>query len=401
MNLLGEVLYSFREMESPLNFWWWSTLTAISAIIKDNVYLDRGGAFKTYPNIFTMLLADSGMKKGAPVAFAKRLVQQVNNTTIISGRSSIQGIMQKLGTGTSQPGGHVNKKATAFIVASEFTSSLVNDPAALTILTDLFDRNWNAGEYASLLKMDSYKLHAPTISLLVATNKAHFEDFIGNKDFKGGFIGRMFVISEKFVNKLNPLIRPLSHVPNETGWLTYLQEVAKLEGPFRPISDTPAGDLFEKWYHEFYGRIQTDRIEDETGTVQRYGDSILKVAMLISLSKRCDLVIDLEDMQESIKRCELFIGSVRQATFGKSGKSSMTAQKTLIINELLDRPNNQISRKLLLSKYWMHFEASELDGMIQSFEQSGLIASGAIGGEVIYVLNPAEVEGLKKYFKGE
>jgi hypothetical protein len=401
MNLLGEVLYSFQELESPVNFWYWSTLAAISAIVKDNVYLDRGGAFKTYPNIYVMLLANSGMKKGPPVAFAKRLVQSVNSTKIISGRSSIQGIMKELGTAVSQPGGHVNKKATAFIVASEFTSSLVNDPAALTILTDLYDRNWNPGEYASLLKMESYKIQAPTISLLVATNKAHFDDFVTNKDFKGGFIGRMFVIAEKNVNKLNPLIRPMINKPNEEGWVNYLKEVSQLQGEFRPIADTEAGDIFEKWYHDFYGRVNLDKVEDETGTIQRYGDSVLKVAMLISLSKRKDLVIDKEDMEEAIKRCGLFIGSVRQATFGKSGKSSMADQKTLIIKELLDRPNNQISRAILLSKYWMHFEGHELDTMIQSMEQAGLIMSGSVGNQIIYGLKPEEVEALRKYFKGE
>ena len=400
MSLLSEVLYSFRDMESPLNFWYWSTLAAISAVVKDNVYIDRD-AFKTYPNIYVMLLAQSGMRKGPPVAFAKNLVQQVNNTKIISGRSSIQGIMKEMATGTSQPGGHVNKRSTAFIVASEFTSSLVNDPAALTILTDLYDRNWNQGEYTSLLKMDTFKLNKPVITLLVATNAAHFEDFVTNKDFKGGFIGRMFVIAEKNVNKLNPLIRPLPARHDESKWVEYLRSLSELEGPFRPIHDTPAGDLFEKWYHEFYSRVQSDRIEDETGTIQRYGDSVLKVAMLISLSKRRDLVIDLEDMADAIKRCELFIGSVRQATFGKSGKSSMAAQKTLIIHELLDRPNNQISRAMLLSKYWMHFEGSELDTMVQSFEQAGLVTSGSIGGQIIYALNPNEVDALRKYFKGE
>ena len=116
-----------------------------------------------------MLHADSGLKKGPPVNLAKKLVKRVNNTRIISGRSSIQGMLKELGEGYSLPGGQIVKKSVAFIAASEFSSSIVEDKAAMTILTDLYDRNWNEGEW-TLLKMENFTLKDPTITLLVATN---------------------------------------------------------------------------------------------------------------------------------------------------------------------------------------------------------------------------------------
>ena len=195
MSWLDDLVNQHKELESPTPFWYWAGLCTISAVVKDNLYLDRF-AYKLYPNIYVMLHADSGLKKGPPVGLAKRLVKAVNNTKIISGRSSIQGILKELGTAETQPGGKILHKSVGFIVASEFSSSLVSDPAAMTILTDLYDRQYNEGEYKSLLKMDTFSLKDPTISLLVATNEAHFEDFIAAKDMKGGFIGRMFIIAE-------------------------------------------------------------------------------------------------------------------------------------------------------------------------------------------------------------
>src|SRR5262245_60677200 len=110
------------ELESPESFWKWSALSAISAVMKDQVWMDRGGIFKTYPNIYVMLHADSGLKKGPPISMAKQLVTPVKNTRIITGRSSIQGILKEMGTAYSAPGGKVSTKSVVFICSSELSS---------------------------------------------------------------------------------------------------------------------------------------------------------------------------------------------------------------------------------------------------------------------------------------
>jgi hypothetical protein len=401
MSIITEIVDSFKEMESPSQFYYWSALAAISAVVKDNVYLDRGGAFKTYPNIYVMLHADSGGKKGPPVNLAKRLVKEVKNTKVISGRSSIQAILKELATAVSGPNGTINAKATGFIVASEFTSAIVNDPAALTILTDLYDRNYNEGDYTSLLKSEVFRMKDPTITLLVATNEAHFDDFIGNKDFKGGFVGRMFVIVDNDIVNLNPLIRDLQIIPDEQKWIEYLKKLSLIKGPFHSIADTRAGNLYEEWYRDFYTAVRIDKLKDETGTIQRFGDSILKVAMILSLGESSDLFIQEHHILEAIARCEVFVGSIRKTTMGKGGKSSLAYQKTMIINDLINRVNNQATRKELLQRYWMHMSNEDLDSIISSFEGAGMITSSAMGGEIIYQIPDVIANELKVYFSGK
>jgi hypothetical protein len=140
MDWLDTILEEHKEYESPTNFWYWSALTAISAVMKDNVWINRGGLFNLYPNIYTILYADSGLKKGPPISMARQLVKMVGNTKIISGRSSVQGIIKELASAETQPGGQINLKAHGFICASELSAALVEDKAALDILTDLYDR---------------------------------------------------------------------------------------------------------------------------------------------------------------------------------------------------------------------------------------------------------------------
>src|SRR5882724_8337773 len=133
---LDTLLKSTDELESPKNFWFWGGLAAIAAIVKDNVWIDRGGAFKQYPNIYVMLLARSGLRKGPPINLAKRLVTKVGKSRIISGRSSIQAILKDMGTSQSAPGGKIIGGADAFILASELSASFVDDKATMDILTD-------------------------------------------------------------------------------------------------------------------------------------------------------------------------------------------------------------------------------------------------------------------------
>jgi len=421
MSWLQKLIEQHSELESPRNFWYWSGLAIISAVVKDQVYLDRAGAYKLYPNIYVMLHADSGLKKGPPVALAKDLVKRVNNTRIISGRSSIQGILKELGTAYTLPSGKVVNKSVGAIFASEFSSSLVSDPFAMTILTDLYDRQYNEGDYRSLLKMETFNLKDPTVTLLVATNEAHFEDFVASKDIKGGFIGRMFVIAETEVQRLNSLTVPLKNPPNRDEMVKYLKEISTLEGPFHamgsryesddfPVSKsmngetywlTPAGKIYDDWYDEFYTSIKHAESKDETGTVQRFGDSVLKVAMLLSLANDKSLSISEHNIIEAITVCEKLLGNVRKATLGKRGKSDTADKKGIILKELINRDNHQITRTMMLKKYMMDFKATELDEIMIEFDQTGIIKVENIGNQVVYRMPESHARQLIQHFKGK
>lgn len=398
MSWIDDILNSTKELESPTSFWYWSSLAAISAIVKDNVFLDRGKAYKLYPNIYVMLLARSGLRKGPPINLAKEIVKKVNNTRIISGRSSIQAILKELGTGYTLPGGKVVNESKAFIVASEFSSSLVEDRASMTILTDLYDRNYNEGEFKSLLKMETFSLKNPTITMLVGTNEPHFEDFITQKDVQGGFIGRMFVIVETKKRRSNPLIDDLENPPDVERLSIYPKTISGLKGQFQSLSKTVAGGIYSKWYNELDESIQQIELEDKTGTLERIGDSVLKVACLLSLADSPDLIITEGHMIEAINVSEKLVGNIRKRTMGK-GQSSLANQKWMVVAELLERDNHSITRTQLMKKMWMHMTANECDEVIHTLSQTGYIVTEKRGEQVVYVMPDKAVNELMEFFK--
>jgi len=423
MTWLEKLLSQHSELESPMNFWLWGGLAAISAVVKDNVWMDRQ-IYNLYPNIYVMYHAESGLKKGPPISMAKQLVKAVNGTRIISGRSSIQGILKELGTAQTQPGGKVNAKSTAFICSSELTSSIVEDKVATDILTDLYDRQYNIGEWRSLLKMESFSLKDPTITMLTATNEAHSNDFFARKDIHGGYFARTFIISENKRNRANSLLVPLINPPKYAELTDYLKELGNLTGAFQPLASrtetehhtiphieiesgetnyfTSAGLLYQQWYEGFIEQIAQQDIKDETGTLNRFGDSVLKVAMLLSLAQNKHLIIDEEAMELAITYCEKLVGNMREMTHGKKGLSEAKNIKNLIMNELLSRDSHQMSRAMMLKKMWAHYkDANEIDEIMMSFDQAGMIKTESIGNQIIYVMPENMVSELKRLYAGK
>lgn len=419
-NWLEEIVHQHRELESPRSFWFWSAIAALSAVVKDQVWMNRQ-IYNLYPNIYVMLHAESGLKKGPPISMARQLVKPVNNTRIISGRSSIQGILKDLGTAYTSPGGKVQTKSVAFICSSELSSSIVEDKVATKILTDLYDRQYNVGEWRSLLKMETFELKDPTITMLTATNEAMAEDFFTRSAIQGGYFARTFIIYEKEGQTSNSLVYPLDHTPNYTGSADYLKEIAKLNGPFaamaslvdeaafkyhrvkhgRDIWFNEVGVIYDDWYEDFSTMIKTAE-KDDTGTLNRFGDSVLKVAMLLSLAKEPKLIITPEAMYEAITESEKLLGNVRKVTIGKSGMSDTAALKSVIIIELLNREPHQISRIMLMKKMWQHYgNSEEFDMLMQSFDASGLIVTSSIGNQIIYTMPDKQVEELKHFMAGK
>lgn len=374
-----------------------------------------------------MLHADSGLKKGPPVNMAKKLVTMVNNTRIYYGRGSIQGILKDLGNAFTQPGGKVFNKSVAFICSSELSSSIVEDKVATKLLTDLYDRIYNEGEWKHLLKMENFMLKDPTITMFTATNESMADDFFTRSAIKGGYFARTFIVYEdaKSNTNVNSLIYPLEEQIDLKPLGDYLKEIAKLNGPFQPLAQMEKTDeyryrkikrgrkgnreiwfnepgiIFDDWYDEFTENKRSMETPDETGTLNRFDASVLKVAMLLSLAEHPKLIITADAVNEAIKTCEKLLGNIRKTTMGKDGISTSAMLKTMIIMDLLAREQHQVSRKQLMKKMWMHYSsAQEFDDMMASFDASGLITTGNIGQTVIYTMPDEQALALRATMEG-
>lgn len=400
MTWLDHLMTVTKESESPRKYYYWAGMSAIAAVVKNQVYLDKF-YYKLYPNIYVLLVGKSGIRKGPPVALAKRLVTEVGNTRVISGRASIQAIITELQKAkTSDNGGPPLTDASGFLTTSEFASFIIQDQQALTILTDLYDGDYNP-EWTNLTKGSGQeKLKNPCLTMIGASNEVHFKDAVPDNALGGGFVARTNIIHADRKSIVNPLTSKPKESIEIPELAKYLKVLSQLSGQFK-YSDG-AREIYNKWYAEFSDGEYTDT----TGTIERLHDHILKAAMLISLSRKVNLVLEEEDIQEAIIACQDFVPGARRVSMG-GGKSITSVGTATFLKELLSRKEHgyAMTRVNMLKKHWADFDSYELDRIAESLEaQKAVIIklislNGSTKKEIVYVLTPAVVDNYSKMQK--
>ena len=298
MGWLDELVKSMEENEAPERYVWWSGLATISAVVRKNIWIDRSGYHKTYPNIYVALISPkSGGRKGAAISMAQSLLESASLTRVISGCNSIQGIIEELGQQKTLSNGTIITEAHGILLSDELDSFLTDDPKALSYLTALYSPNEHEKSWDKTLKSGKTSLKSPCLSLLVASNEILLGSVIKRKDMEGGFVGRTMLVKEGRSAKVNPLIDPPNNPINYDKLALRLLEISKLKGRF--IFTNSARALFIDWYTQ----IRNMETDDVTGTYERLGDHALKVAMLISLSKKDELLLEYDEIQLAIRSC--------------------------------------------------------------------------------------------------
>ncbi len=317
-----------------------------------------------------MLLGESGLGKGFPVNLAKRLVQEANSTRVIAGRSSIQAIIKELATTKSEQGKALITDSRGFIVNGELSTAIIADPDSLTILTDLYDRNYNP-QWNNLLKGDGVeKLKEPYITCLFGSSPAHFYDSIPQANIEGGYIGRNLVIYEEKRSKDLDLLDSEDESIDEDRFTNYIvpKYVPHLENVgkqrVKMVPDEAARNTFNAWRREW--RNNQSIYNDKTGFVNRVPDHVLKVAMLLSLA-RYDFsgCIKRPDIEEAIKQITSLIYASRKAAEG-GGIDPLAQQTKRVVDFLLGAYDQRLTRTELLVRGYGYYDASTLDRIIET-----------------------------------
>jgi len=391
MSWLNELVSQTEEYESPKQFFYWAGLSALSAIVKDKVWIERAGGLQVYLNIYVLLFARSGLRKGPPIDLAKRLVRRIGNTRVISGRSSMEAIIEDLKeVQTNKDTKSIIVDSCGFITASEFSAAIVRSDVALNLLTDMYDRRYNDGEYAvRLIRTGKNILKNPTVSMLGGINEAHFKNFLEHKDITGGFLARTFIIYAEGKNMVNSLMYDMHSQIDEEKLCEHLRLVEKLKGPMK-ICDK-GKMLYDSWYKEFY----KDPVDDKTGTYERVGDSALKIAGLLSLANNVSLEIEPEHILSGIEMAEKFISSARHVTFTSHEEESMSTLKKKVLKILMKREDHKITKARLLQDLYGVMNSEDLIKIQDTLEHAGLIKVYLFGDNVVYEMSKETVKKLK------
>lgn len=385
MDVIKEVLEATQYFEAPQRFYYWSTLAAISAVLKDKVWFNMGDNYNVYPNIYVLLYGPSGVRKGPAINLAEDLVYRVDNTRIIDGRSSIEGIIKELGTMTSRPGGKPPiKDSCGFMVSSELSSSIIGNTSAMDIMTDWYDRIYREREWKYRLKnSESVKLTKPTITWLSGTNEALFREFMPEKNIHGGLIGRMFIISEYKKQRSNSLMFK-TRAPDKAKIAERIRQFTSLEGEFH-IDDSDRHAI-DAWYTKFDTEI-APTLKDDTGFVARALDFVMKIAMIISCGRRGDKTLRTDDIKEAMEVViPLIVPSKRVVNSVKKNDNTLVSKRALILTYLTNSPDFKCERSKLLQNLGLQIDHEDLDKIAQYMIAMNVLVIDQAGGTITYRL---------------
>lgn len=392
MNLIETILDQTSEIETPRSYIRWATLAAISGIVGKKVYTEKY-AYRVYPNIFVMLIGPPGITKSYATDISKKLVRATNHTKIISGMNSIEGIIETLGKATLDEKGipFKDQEAKAFIVASEFTNLLLDNPQAFSVLTDLYDACYG-DEWIKTLKSGIVKLKSPYITMITATNTAHFNDKLRQVDIEGGFIGRTIVILEKNRHCINALIRKPNKTFNLEALMPELERISKIQGQFSWANEQ-AMQYFEDWDRDFKMKTKNDT----TGIYKRMNDTVIKVAMLMSIAEGDELCFSKNLLERAIDTCTDLVTNIKSVTAG-AGEAANSQAIMKFVQALINAEDNRVSHNEMLTKNYQHFDVYEMAKIVETLEEAKVIKIERAGPKKFYVLTD---DAIKNYMRGK
>ena len=356
-----------RDYESPTAFWKWSGYVSIAAILRNNVWLQDGDS-KLYPNIYVLFLASSGARKGRPVQLSERMVKELHVTKTLSGRSSIQGIIDELAhTETDSKTGQMLKGGSAIWYAEELAAGIVQSEEAISILTDIYD---GKTDFKSILRHSPrFKVEQIVFNTLLASNEEMLKNFYNHQATHGGLLARTFLITPAGeFRESNSLLKKVDKSIGYKRCVDSLSEISKLNGEIE--FDETARNEYDPWYTKFRNSYRSG---DKGGIAGRMHTGVKKLAIILAANEE-SLIVRKRHIEEAIIECITLIPNYNEFIMA-SGKSTIADAGAILLTELQNKDDHCLDRRIVLRNHWQDIDAEILDKLAITLEQAGMIQS--------------------------
>jgi len=334
--------------------------------------------------MYVVLVGHPGIGKGTAINPVIAMLKDAGTVNIISDRVTIEYILEKLAKGfPSQmllPGGGVafSQDANCLISAPELQVFAAASQATLSILTDLWDNKEHPWDYGTKTQ-GKYLINKPTINLLGGTTPEWLVSAIPQSAVSGGFTRRVnFVYAKSRAQKIAwPVIKNHSNIWQAL--IDDLRHIATLQGVVQ--FDAEATKVFEKFYHS--KECETSEYDDEATASYKTTKAIhaIKLATVLTIAERDSLVItrsNIEDAITAVTEVESTISLVFRAV----GESDLAIACDRVLRFLEIKGLAQ--RSDILRANWRHISHNDLDVVLATMMQAGMIREHNQGHKVLY-----------------
>lgn len=379
MGFIEDFIDYTKEAESPTSYFRWAAISAVSAVMRDNLY-HEWQYDRLYPNLFILLVGPPAIGKSLPMKIAGRMIKAVDNTKIIEGSASIQAVVKSLGT--FETGGQ--KGASCILYSEELSSFYVKDQMTNELLTDLSDyhETWDR----NLISWQA-KLSKVCMSLFAASNEVLLKSIFDAQAMYGGLLSRTLLIMEKKKRRKDPMIAKRKIIENGSDPLArlnaHLKVISKVKGQI--TFDIDAEGEFVEWYESW------DENRGRTGIEGRMKTHIKKIAMILAMCE--PEAIPLVRKRHIEYAIELCISLYRNyQILAMEGATENVHPAAIVLRMLGEVENYTLSRKLIIRNNLGTFTGAIMDETANQLVEADLIMVRVLNEEHCYCLTPKAME---------
>jgi hypothetical protein len=368
---MGDWLKEFNdhtsEIDAPHNYLIFTGLATLAAVAQRKLFRhSQKGTL--YPNLYVWLVGQPGIGKSVSLEAGLRLLRPLkqHGLYLASDAPSVPGLMLDFREIPQQD----HQSLTAFI--SELSSFFANaDQAMYEFLTEIYD---GKPDYKKNTRVGGKEeIPHPCFNMIGATTPRWLGDNLDANAVEGGFVSRtLFLFSDQIIlGKSEPEVSK-EYLKRCDVLTNDLAQILTLHGEFQWEGGRD-GDAF-KYYDEFYtNRSRLPKVQDNRtwGYFMRKPAHMLKLAMLLSVAKRNDRVLSLDDVLQSKALLETYVEPSMKRAFTAVGNNPYATDFERINDQI--EMSGGIGFQELVDSNYHNLDQRKLEMTIQALVAAGRV----------------------------
>ena len=358
-----------EETESPRQFWLWSGVFTLTSALQRKVWIPYG-MDPIYPNLYVLLVASPGKRKGPPLGLAKRLLEDIS-IPVAADSSSKRALTQELAESAKTEQYEWRRKlypmSTTTIISKEMSSLLAIDPKGLIeALTDLFD-SADSWKYKTSGQGNDF-LYNVCLNVIIATTPTWLASNLPQEAIGGGFTSRFVIVTGEKKYKRVAIPPP----PDERLYNSLrddLLRISHLVGEFKWGNGATA--FFKRWYDDELPLLEKKYKDPRVAaSLERVHILCLKTAMALRVAYSDSLVLEIRDLQAAIRLVEDALTGISEA-LGGHGASRLGPEISKVMHQI--KVLKRTSFRELFSMNFQDLSRDELEEVLESLVLMGRV----------------------------
>ena len=307
---LSEYIYYCSGNEVPQLYNKWVGLGLIASVLKQNVYLPMGDS-KLYPNIFIVIVDVAGAGKSHAIEnfgldllyYADSLKSTTENKIYIYNQKITSASMIK-----SMSDLYKEKGENCVSVFAEELGFFTNQSGDNSNISDLLIKTFdNALLLANQTIIRGFEgVPRPQLNIIGGTTPRALQDSVKNRFLEDGVVSRIMFVHSEEIGDSRPFPTPPPENETRKAYLAYeLNEFKGLggkegdKGKFQWTVESR--EYYEEWYNQTRNNYVVKKDRDNAVLFKRTSNKMLKIAMILSVARKHDLVLELSDIIDAVK----------------------------------------------------------------------------------------------------